>query len=141
VTAITSSGGIRGRMESGDQLVLTFSEALLASSAPAATTVRERDPNGGGDDELDITGITDGDQDTGTNGYVTSNNSSASFTSSTVTLTGNTVTVQVAGTCTGTCAIATSQGALSFTPAATLTDAAGNTARGTFTTASSFQLF
>ena len=79
--------------------------------------------------------------DTGTNGYISSNNSSASFASSTVTLSTNTVTVSVAGTCTGTCAIATSQGGLSFTPATSLTDAAGNPAAGTLTTSSSFQLF
>ncbi|HVD15054.1 MAG TPA: hypothetical protein VNK73_11475, partial [Actinomycetota bacterium] len=141
VVSITSSGGIRGRMESGDQLVVAFSEPLLAGSVPAATTVRERDPNGGGDDLLDITGITDGELDTGTNGYISSNNSSASFASSTVTLSTNTVTVSVAGTCTGTCAIATSQGGLSFTPATSLTDAPGNPAAGTLTTSSSFQLF
>jgi hypothetical protein len=49
--------------------------------------------------------------------------------------------VGVAGACSGACAVGTSQGDLSFTPATSLTDAAGNPAEGTFTTPSSFQLF
>jgi hypothetical protein len=68
-------------------------------------------------------------------------NRDASFASSTVTLSANTATVGVAGTCTGTCAAGTNQGGLRFTPATSLTDAAGNPAEGTFTTSSSFQLF
>jgi hypothetical protein len=49
--------------------------------------------------------------------------------------------VTVAGTCTGTCAIGTGQGALSFSPATSITDPAGNAAAGAFTTATTFQLF
>jgi hypothetical protein len=143
VVSLTSSGGVAGKMEAGDQLVVTFSEPLLASSLPASTTVSERDPNGSGNDLLNITGITNGDRDTGSNNYVTSNNSTASFGSSTVALSGGVVTVTVGSSCSGSgCAgVAAGQGDLSFAPAAGISDAAGNPAAGTFTAATSFRLF
>jgi hypothetical protein len=143
VVSLTSSGGVAGKMEAGDQLVVTFSEPLLASSLPASTTVSERDPNGSGNDLLNITGITNGDRDTGSNNYVTSNNSTASFGSSTVALSGGVVTVTVGSSCSGSgCAgLAAGQGDLSFAPAAGISDAAGNPVAGTFTAATSFRLF
>jgi hypothetical protein len=143
VVGITSSGGVRGRMEAGDQLAVTFSEPLLASSVPSSATVSERDPSGSGNDVLSIGGITNSDRDTGSNGYVTGNNSTASFASSTVALSAGTVTVTVGSTCAGGgCAsVAASQGVLSFAPATGITDAAANAAAGTFATATGFQLF
>jgi hypothetical protein len=143
VVGITSSGGVRGKMEAGDQLAVTFSESLLASSVPSSATVSERDPSGSGNDVLNIGGITNSDRDTGSNGYVTGNNSTASFASSTVALSAGTVTVTVGSTCAGGgCAsVAASQGVLSFAPATGITDAAANAAAGTFATATGFQLF
>jgi hypothetical protein len=143
VVSLASSGGVAGRMEAGDQLAVTFSEPLLASSLPASTTVSERDPSGSGNDVLNITGVTNGDRDTGSNNYVTANNTTATFGSSTVASSGGVVTVTVGASCAGTgCAgIGTGQGDLSFAPAAGITDAAGNAAAGTFTAATSFRLF
>jgi hypothetical protein len=143
VTALTSSGGTRGKLEPGDQLVVTFSEPLLASTVPASTTVSERDPSGSGSDVLNIAGITDGDQDTASNNYIVTSSATASFASSTVSLATSTVTVTVGSTCAGSaCAgISTSQGDLDFSPATTITDAAGNPATGTLTMPGTFQLF
>jgi hypothetical protein len=143
VVSLASSGGVAGRMEVGDQLAVTFSEPLLASSLPASTTVSERDPSGSGNDVLNITGVTNGDRDAGSNNYVTANDTTATFGSSTVASSGGVVTVTVGASCAGTgCAgIGTGQGDLSFAPAAGITDAAGNAAAATFTAATSFRLF
>jgi hypothetical protein len=90
------------------------------------------DPPGGGNDTLDITGITQGARATGINGYITSNNRSASFASSTVALSNanKTITVTVGPTCTGSGCVAIGTVAttptLSWLTASTITDVAGN---------------
>ena len=130
-------------MQAGDALAITFSEAILASSVPGTTTITETDPTGGGNDTLTITSLTNGARALGANNYVNANNTSASFASSTLGVAGATVTATVAGACTGTCGanLTAGQGAFVFAPAATITDAAGNAATGTLTTAGTFRVF
>jgi hypothetical protein len=136
------SGGTAGKIEAGDQLTVAFSEPLLASTVPSGANVTETDPSGTGDDTLSITGITNNGRDTGSDGYVTRNNVSVSFASSTVALSGGAVTVTVAGACSGSCGdVGNGQGQLNFAPATGITDAAGNAATGVFATASDFKLF
>jgi hypothetical protein len=128
-------------MEAGDKLVVTFSETL-ATPANGTPAVTETDPNGGGNDTLTIAGVTTA-SNTGTDGYLTSNNRSATFSTSARSVSGATITVTVAGACSGSgCgSLAADQGALVFVPLATVTDAAGNAAAGSFTTAATFRLF
>jgi len=139
----TVPGATAGLLQLGDALAVTFSEAILASSVPAGTTITEIDPNGTGNDTLTITGLTSGARTLGANNYVSTNNTTAAFASSVLSVAGATVTATVAGTCTGTCGanLTAGQGALAFAPATTVTDAAGNPAAGTFTTAATFRAF
>ena len=128
-------------MESGDTLSVTFSEPL-ATPSNATASISETDPSGSGNDTLTIAGVTT-TANTGSNGYETSNKNTATFGSSTRVVSGATITATVAGTCAGGgCAtLAASQGALVFVPDAGITDASGNAAAGTFTTASNFKPF
>ena len=146
VVSITDTNGTTdGMIQAGDTLVVTFSEALAPASMPTSVTVSETDPPGSGNDTLSITGITTA-SDTGSDLYITGNNKTAGFASSTAALSnGNkTITVTVAGACTGTgCAsdiAAGGPGTLVLGPVSTLTDPAGNGATGTFSVAS-FKIF
>ncbi len=142
--ATSVPGTTAGLMQVGDALAITFSEPILASSVPGTTTITETDPNGGGNDTLTITGLTSGADGLGANTYINTNNTSAAFASSTLGVSGATVTATVAGACTGTCTggnITAGQGAFAFTPAATITDAAGNTAAASLTTVATFRVF
>ena len=147
-TAISDTNvGTDGKMEAGDTLSVTFSEALAAASVPATASVTETDPNGTGNDTLAISGVTAGALDTGSDGYIKNNNSYASFSGSTVVLTGasKTVAVTVGGSCyssSGTCAVnilAGGSGSLSLVPAGSLTDSVGNPAVGSVSR--TFKLF
>jgi hypothetical protein len=142
VTSITdTSGATNGKIEPGDTLVVTFSEPLDPATVPSSTTVTMTDPPGGGNDTLDITGITQGARTTGTNGYITTNNRSASFASSPVAISNGdkTITVTVGPTCAGTgCSVlgtVTTTPNLSWLTATTITDVAGNVPTVTFTQA------
>ncbi len=144
VTVTSSNNGlVAGLMEAGDLLHVTFSESLAALGS-TSTTVTETDPPGSGNDRLTVAGLTAvAGVATGSNGYVVTNNTSASFASSAIGLAGAVVTATVAGSCTDTCGanLAAGIGALVFTPDPTLQDAAGNTATGSVTTAATFRLF
>jgi hypothetical protein len=141
--ATTTAGTTAGLMQVGDALAVTFSEAILASSVPAATTITETDPSGGGNDTLTITSLTNAARSLGANTYVATDNTSAAFASSTLSLAGATVTATVAGACTGTCGanLTAGQGALAFAAATSLTDPAGNAAAGALTTVATFRAF
>ena len=80
---------------------------------------------------------------TGSNTYILTDNTNASFSSSTISTSGAVITTTVAGICSGTCGanIAAGIGALVYTPDPTLQDAAGNAAAGSLTTAGTFRLF
>jgi hypothetical protein len=100
-----AGGSILGRIQPGDTLSVLLSEPLGASvTLPASTTVTMADPNGGGSDTLTIAGLLDGSRSTGSNNYITPNNSSAAFATSPFALSGDrrTITVTVGPTCAGT---------------------------------------
>ena len=142
ITAIVSkqSNGTagNGKLENGDTLAVTASEALGA--APSATTVSETRAKSG-HVLLTITGLTTS-ADTGSSGYLSGTGTkSQTCTGNSAVLSADrhTATVTV-GTCTGS-GTATSTGALILVPVSTLKDLAGNSATATFTTAATFKLF
>ena len=142
VTSV-NNGIVAGVMEAGDTVTVTFSETIATAAGPG-TTITETDPTGSGNDRLTVGGLTAvGGVATGSNVYVVTDNTSASFASSTLSKVGAAVTATVAGACSGTCAanLAAGIGALVFTPDSSLADAAGNTATGSVTTAATFRLF
>ncbi|WCO67835.1 hypothetical protein PO878_03740 [Iamia majanohamensis] len=122
-----TNGATDGRVEPGDTLSLRFSEPLAAASVPSTSTVTLADPTGTGNDTLSIAGITNGARSTGSNAYVTTDATSASWPA-TVALSADrtTITVTVGSTCTGTgCAglgTATSAASFSYLGATTLDD-------------------
>lgn len=132
--SLSGTGGTTlGRIQPGDTLSVLLSEALGASvTLPASTTVTMTDPPGGGSDTITITGMFNGARSTGSNNYLSTNNSSASFATSPLALSGDrrTITVTVGPTCTGTgCAGIATNGtaaAVSSLLTTTLLDAAGN---------------
>jgi hypothetical protein len=142
--ATTNAGSTPGLIQAGDAFTVTFSEAILATSVPATTTITETGGVGSGNDTLTITSLTGGALSLGASNYVTSNNKIANFTSSTLGLAGATVTATVVGTCSGNgCAAlgAGSAAAFTYIPTPTITDAAGNAATGTLTTPATFRAF
>jgi Bacterial Ig-like domain len=149
VTALASfqSDGVtagNGKMEAGDKLQITFSEALKASSVPTSSITVTLHKSGSGNALLTIAGTSLNitvDSDTGSTGYFSSSGTrSASFTGGSAALSsGNTVlTVTVGSTFSGD-TLAASSGTLVFVPASTITDVAGNSATGK--TVTSFKLF
>ena len=141
-TNVTSTNAATlGRIDVGDTLTITFSETIAAPTTGTAS-ISEADPPGGGNDTLTIAGVSTA-SNTGSNAYVSGNNSNGTFASSTRTVTGSTITVTVAGACTGSCGanLTAGTGALAFVPVVGITDAAGNAAAGSFTTAAGFRLF
>ena len=127
MTITDTNGATDGKIQTGDKLLITFSEPLLAASVPTSTTmvVTGATPS----DTLSMTGVSNGAGATGGTSYVT-NASTASFASS-VSIGSATITVTV-GACTGTgCAALGTQSTVatySYVAAATLTDAAANAA-------------
>jgi hypothetical protein len=133
VTITDTNGTADGRIEPGDTLVITLSEALAPASVPASTTVTMTDPLGGGNDTLSITGILNGARTLGANTYITPDNTSAAFAASPVVLSnGNrTITITVGPTCSGAACVGgigqrTTNANFSYLGATTLTDLAGN---------------
>jgi hypothetical protein len=146
VTGIVSqqSGGTpgNGRLEIGDRLILTLNQNLANASVPTAYSgATETSPGGASNVTLNIPGITNGALDTGSLSYVVPASTatfsgnislSNSGTSTAVTLNINSVTGGLTGA---------SSGTLVFAPAPTIHDGGGNSAAGTFSTASTFKLF
>ena len=137
-------GTTSGLIEAGDTFTATFSEPIAAASVPGTTTISESDPSGGGNDTFAIPGLTNGDLNLGSNTYVGTDATTASFANSTLQLiTGNTaIKATVVGTCSGTgCASLGIGGsaAITYAPASSITDLAGNGATGSFT--KSFRMF
>jgi hypothetical protein len=138
-----NNGLTAGLIEAGDTFVVTFSEPIATAVGPAAT-ITETDPSVAGNDRLTIAGLTAAaGVVTGSNLYILTDNTSASFSSSTISKSGAVITATVAGVCSGTCGvnITAAIGAPVFTPDPALQDAAGNAAAGSLTTLATFRLF
>jgi hypothetical protein len=140
VTISDTGGSTAGRIQPGDTLVVVFSEALNPATVSSSSTVRLTDPSGAGNDTLSVTGIGNGELNTGSDGYITADNSAAAYAGSALTLSNanKTVTATVGPTCSGGgCGnkrgTVTSNPSLVFVPSPALTDAAGNAATGALT--------
>jgi len=139
VQAINDSGGTVGKAEAGDTLVLTYSEAIepisiLAGWDGTATDVVVRLRNRGSGDTVEVHDAADaarlplGTTRLHRTDYTAANRTfGATGTPSTMALSGDSVTITLgtASGATGTAAIAS---AMVWTPSATATDEAGNTA-------------
>jgi hypothetical protein len=114
------------------------------ASIVSPTNVKENDQLGPGNDLLTIVGLTNGGLDTGSDAYITQDNVTAAFQSSTLTLTngGRTIVATVVAPCSGNgCgAIGTgASGSFPFVPEPLLRDLRGNGAVGSLIR--SFRLF
>lgn len=136
---ITNNTGRAGIAEPGDTFAAVFIEALAPLSLPLTTTLTIADPPGAATlDTINMPGVASAALSMGSSGYITNDGQQAAFAASTVWLFSPTVLVVTAGPlCVGTaCAnLRNSSGTFLYTPAATLTDAAGNAATGSLSTA------
>ncbi len=128
-----NAGPTPGRMETGDQLVLTYSEQMdpsqiLAGWTGEATAVTVRLQNNGGGDRITIRPASGGGAlPLGTvflnrTDYTTANRN---FTASTMVMSGTTITITV-GTPNGAVTTAAAAATMTWTPSNTSTDLAGN---------------
>ena len=133
-SGIAASGGVASRTDVGDVFALTTTDTLdsfrlLANWTGAATTVQVRLLNQGGGDRLEIrdpTGVTIlpfGTISLGRTDYATA---TVTFPASTMTQSGNTISIVLGGTMSGTPTTAAGTGTMVWTPSATATDRAGN---------------
>ena len=127
-----------GVPEDCDEITAEWSEPLLPSSIPATTTITLTDPAGPGDDTLTIGSFTGGPLDLGSDGFVTADGASASWSSSVLSYSSAQVslTARILGACTGAgcSALGTVKNVtVTYTPSPTITDPAGNPAGGSFT--------
>jgi uncharacterized repeat protein (TIGR01451 family) len=127
-----------GVPEDCDEITAEWSEPLLPSSIPATTTITIADPAGPGDDTLTIGSFIAGSLDLGSDGYVTADGTSASWSSSVLSYSSAQVslTARILGACTGAgcSALGTVKNVtVTYVPSPTITDPAGNPAGGSFT--------
>ncbi len=142
LTGLSDTNGLIGGYPNAlDSLTLTFSEPIVTSLS--TTTVAYNDPQGGGNDTMQISGITAGPLTTNSNGYNSSDDSTVSV-GALVSTFGNNVTVSVLSPllCTPLLCPGLSAGSDSspwtFTPATTLADVVGNAAAGARTISNLF---
>jgi hypothetical protein len=137
-TNIAASGGTLGRLDVGDTLTLTTNDILdtftiLAGWDGSATTVRVVLDNDNGGDLLEIRNASGaavlpfGTINLGRTDFIAAAGGGlATFPASTMTQSGNAITVVLGGTVTGTPTTAAGTGTMVWTPSATVRDRAGN---------------
>ncbi|HEY2703575.1 MAG TPA: hypothetical protein VGL20_07795, partial [Candidatus Dormibacteraeota bacterium] len=148
VTAVSvqGSGGTSGKMESGDALNLTFSEALAPTSVPGTTTVTESRTGGvlggGGSSTLSMNGVIQSSPISIDNSYLNLGllgTSVQGTATGAITLTNSNTTVSILlGTVTPSGGgigggLAAGSAAVTVSPVAAITDLAGNPAVTTST--------
>ncbi len=157
ITSIVSkeAGGAAGdgKLEVGDQLIITMSEELRIIGFPTTFTGAETRGAGGllslPNVKLNIPNFTNGVIDTGDTSYIGTgllcgilgcSPGTVNFTGTVGLSVGNTVVTLTVSTVTGDDPAAGS-GVLAFAPGSALQDRVGNAATATFSTASNFKLF
>jgi uncharacterized repeat protein (TIGR01451 family) len=130
-------GGTNGLAQSGDVVRVEWSEVISGSSFPATTTVTIADPAGSGNDGLTVGGLFIGTMNLGSDGYVTADAQSASWSGSTMTLGPNddAIVLKLGTACSGSgCSTLAVVGTVTVTYVApnSITDAASNAASGSF---------
>jgi hypothetical protein len=147
VTAITSlqSNGTAGdgRLQLGDQLVLTFNENLASATVPTTFASATEDRQGNNAVTLTIPGITNGAISTGSGNYLSGQGSGTATFNGTVALVNNgaSTTVTITVTSLSGATTAASNGTLPFVTAPTIKGIDGTGASGTFTPSGGFRLF
>jgi hypothetical protein len=132
----TTNAGTAGRAETGDKIIYTFSEnlepiSILAGWNGSVTTVTLRLISKGGGDRVQIWNSGNTAQlpiglvQLNRTDYVTK---TSSFTSSSMALAGNVLTVTLGTTTSTSVTTAAGTGTMRYTPSATMTDLAGNAA-------------
>jgi uncharacterized repeat protein (TIGR01451 family) len=144
-TGLPSTPGVA---EVCDTLTSEWSEALLPASIPSTTSFTLTDPPGAGNDILTIPGFFASPFDGGGDGYVTQDDSSAVWSSSQLRLSGPTgsdyLTAKILGSCTGAGCSALGAGpkiVVTYVPAASIQDLAGNPAAGQYVKTQKITLF
>jgi hypothetical protein len=134
ITAVTDTNGTNdGKFEAGNTMTLTFTESVTGIAASSNVVLTDK-AGSSNNDGVSITNLLSGTADLGRSDYISG--SSASFNSSLLSQPAlNQVTVTLAS-CTGSCANVTQAagtGSFSLSPAAAITDTAGNAATGSIT--------
>jgi uncharacterized repeat protein (TIGR01451 family) len=144
-TGLPSTPGVA---EVCDTLTSEWSEALLPASIPSTTPISLTDPAGAGNDLLTIPGFFASPFDGGGDGYVTTDDSSAVWTSSQLRLAGPTgsdyLTAKIFGSCTGAGCTALGAGpkiTVTYVPSTSIQDLAGNAAAGQYVKPQKITLF
>ena len=124
-------------LEVCDELTAEWSEQLASGSIPSTTAFTVTDPVGPGNDVLTVPGFILGAMDLGSDGYITVDGASASWSAATLTLSSarDALTVRVVGPCAGIgCGALAAIGGVTvlYVPATSIQDAAGNPAGGSF---------
>jgi hypothetical protein len=134
----TTPGTATGKLQQDDLMTFTFSETIAPTwTSPASQTVILAEGPGSALATLLIPNLTDSAFDTGGASYQ-GNNKSTSF-ASTITVVGSSITVKL-GTASGG-SPGTGSGQYTIVPSATIKDAVGNTAAGSYTSSAGAQLF
>jgi hypothetical protein len=157
ITSIVSkqSGGAvgNGKLEVGDQLIVTMSEELRITSFPTTFTGAETRAASGllniPDVKLSIPNFTNGAVGTGSSGYIATGllcvlscaAGNVNFSGTVGLSAGNTVITLTVSAVTGPDGPTATSGVLDFAPGSSLQDRVGNAATATFSTASNFKLF
>ena len=131
------ASNLAGRAEPCDELTSEWSEQLLRSSIPTTTQYRITDPVGAGNQTVTIPGPSQRLDEPRQRRDLTVDGSSATWAASLLVLnsSGDALTARISGACTGTgcSALAVVHNVtVTYVPAATITDAAGNPAGGSF---------
>jgi hypothetical protein len=137
-----TAGATAGRMQQSDQLLVVFSEVLLATSVPATTNVTEADPAGAATiDTITVPSFMSGTRSTGSSAYITTDGATATAAASMALSFGNVAITLTLTNCTCGSAVTGTAAAFTYVGASSITDAAGNATAGSFTTAATFRFF
>jgi hypothetical protein len=142
VTAIAShdGGGTPGKAQTGDTFSVTFNQALNPSSIPASGTITLTGASGS--TTIAITSLTASGGFTVATNYEKKGNTSSASVAFGLSNGNQTVTATISGALSNAGNVQTGTGTtFTFTPAATITDANGTAASGSYTTPSALQLF